>query len=139
MSTLRRHLSGYWTRFVAAFHYADPGPTRFWLITCAAMWGTWILVTPGELSNTEAWKLLGVIGGERIVGPLAIGVAVMALVFDVVRSKRATVFADILLTAWWLFVAVTLFWSRPDSPSISIYLSMIGFAVWIIYRDADQI
>ena len=136
---MRRVLREYWTRFDAAFHYAEPGPTRFWLITCVLSWGLWLLIVPGELADVDAWRLLAAVGGERVVGPTATVVALLALAFDIAKSKRATVVADILLTAWWLFVAITLFVSRPESPSIAVYVTLIGFGVWLIYRDVDQI
>lgn len=139
MSTLRKAFSEYWTRFIAAFHYTDPGPTRFWLITCAAAWGIWLLVVPGEISDVGAWVILATVGGEWVVGPASFTIAVLALIFDVMKSKRATVIADVLLTSWWLFIAITLISSRPESPSVSIYITLIGYGAWLIYRDADQI
>lgn len=130
-------MRNYRTRFEAAFHYADPGPTRFWLITSAIVWGLWLLA-PGDVALYEAWRILLTVGGEKIVGPTAVTIGLLAFAFDVAKSKRLTVVADILLVAWWLFVLVSLALARPTSPSVAVYAVMVGFGLWLLYRDVDQ-
>lgn len=129
---------------MAWLFYSDTTPTRSFLIGACIVWGTWVIGVDGFIPEVQSLATMyQMFRSANLIASIPISIAIfqVATIFfsrwmTVNLAKRLSVFSGVLMSAWWIFTAVSYWRSSPFLPSIGVYLTMSVFGLWVVWRDA---
>ena len=126
---------------MAWLFYADTTPTRSFLIGACIVWGTWVIGVDGFIPEVASLATMyQIFHSANLIASIPLSVAVFQIIVlwrGKALHKSFSLVAGALMSAWWIFTAVSYWRSSPLLPSIGVYVVMSLFGLWVVWRDAS--